>query len=624
MCGIFFTSQHSGITPELIKRYETAVDMLAHRGPEERGVISLSPNIFCGHRRLSIIGLTDSQQPMLSPDKRYLLSYNGEVYNFRILREKLKDKWQFCTKGDTEVLLAGLICEGESFIAQLEGMWAFAFWDQQSERLLLSRDRIGQKPLYYSLSAQKKSITCCSELPALLYSLGEKPVVDDASLADFMRYGYCLPGFTFYREVYELPAGHNLLWHKETAPTIKRYWRITPGFGGYRFSQKKAAEELQVLLADAVSKRMIADVEVGSFLSGGVDSSLITSYANLFHPGTIKTFTIGFKQKSYDESLFAARVAEYIGTDHYLEQMEEFDVTALCELVFRHVGQPFADSSLLPTAMVSRLASRHVKVVLSGDGGDEFFSGYQHYQAMAVLRWYSRLPRILRKGVAALVSSIPESSRSHSRSLLKKAQLFVRAMDRMKYEQPYIAPMMFDPMEMSQLIPDIDKQGHGSEIFAEECDVKDIERMMFMDSMVYLPQDILCKVDRASMAYSVEARAPFLDHKLVEFAFSLPLAWHRNWYSGKLMLKNSFYSRLPAEIWQRRKQGFGVPLGDWFRGRLGDELRSINRQIDSPVKKDYVDNLLMEHAAKKRDNGQKLWRIYVYYKWNSLLDVQNR
>ncbi len=589
--------------------------MLLHRGPEEQGTTSLLPHVFCGHRRLSIIGLTDSQQPMLSYDKRYLLTYNGEIYNFHTLREKLKYKWQFRTRGDTEVLLAGLICEGMDFIPKLEGMWAFALWDQQEKKLLLSRDRLGQKPLYYTLSDQKKSIVCCSELPPLLHALNKKQSVDNASLADFMRYGYCLPGFTFYKNINELRAGYNLIWQENKETITKSYWKIRPSFGEFNSSKETAKEQLETLFSESVKKRMIADVDVGAFLSGGIDSSLITSYANTFHPGTIKTFTIGFKQKSYDETAFALKVAQHIGTEHYVEQINEFKVSTLCELIFYHAGQPFGDASLLPTAKVSQLASQHVKVVLSGDGGDEFFSGYQHYQAMALLRWYSRLPQSLRRGLASLISAIPESSKNHSASLLKKAQLFIRAMDRMKFEQPYVASLMFDPLEMESLLPDIHQRSHSSKIFAAEYEVKDIARMMFMDATVYLPQDILCKVDRASMAHSIEARAPFLDHKLVEFAFSLPISWHRNCCSGKVMLKKTFSNRLPAVIWRRRKQGFAVPLGSWFKGELGNDLRKMNEEIDSPVKKEYVEDMLAKHISKKQDNGMKLWRIYVYYKW---------
>ncbi len=610
MCGISFLYNPGRSGKERVNRMEKSLDALLHRGPDDHGIWQ-AEHVVIGHRRLSIIDLSSSRQPMVDREGRYVLSYNGEVYNYKELQEQLRGKWAFQTQGDTEVVLAGLALEGTAFLENMEGMWAIALWDNREQRLLLCRDRMGKKPLYYHRGQQ--GFFCASELPALA-CLHHQPWEEDLdSTADFLRYGYYLPGTTAYSNVKEVLPGHVLYWSPATEEKQVRYWTLPlDNFSGDR---KEACHAVRQCMTTAVERRLVADVEVGAFLSGGVDSSLVVSIMTKELGIRPKTFTIGFAERSYDERDYAQLVADSCGTDHYIQVLKSWDKDRLTALIFDHVGQPFADSSLLPTALVSQVAASHVKVSLSGDGGDELFSGYQRYQARSILRWYTRLPNALRKGVGQLIRLLPEPMAHHSRSLLKKAHLFQDIIDRLEWETPYFAPVLYSREVFNELFPDLAGMGHAPPNIPEECSIDDIHRMMTADALIYLPQDILLKVDRASMACSLESRAPFLDRQVVELAFSLPRAWHRRGMSGKRMLHDAFVDILPERIWQRRKQGFGVPIHHWFREGLGDELVELLSTLESPVNSDKTLQLLAQHQKKQRDHGYRLWSIYIYLLW---------
>ncbi len=614
MCGISFLYDQTLARQERDRRMGASLDLLFHRGPDDHGLWQ-SKHATIGHRRLSIIDLSASRQPMVDPGGRFVLSYNGEIYNYQDVRKTLEGKYQFQTRGDTEVLLAGLILHGPDFLQKLEGMWSFAFWDEQERNLLLARDRMGKKPLYFQSAANR--LCCASELPALQALTDTVWQENLDSTADYLRYGYYLPGTTAYCDVQEVLPGHYLRWSPGKAPEQHPYWSLSPG--EYAGSHDQACVELRQTLIKAVERRLVADVEVGAFLSGGVDSSLVVSILTNELAVTPKTFTIGFAERSYDESGFAEQMARYCGTDHYMEVLEGWDRRRLTELIFNCIGQPFADSSLLPTTLVSQVAARRVKVALSGDGGDELFSGYQRYQARSILRWYTRLPRICRKSVGAAIRLLPEPMQHHSRSILKKAHLFLDIVDRLKSETPYVAPVLYSVKDYTNLFPDLVGKGHQPPQLPEECGPDDIQTMMVADGLVYLPQDILLKVDRASMACSLETRAPFLDRKVVELAFSLPRNWHRRGFRGKRMLRTACGDLLPESIWQRRKQGFGVPIHKWFKGELGRELESMLAAGPSLISGRAVRQLLHQHRNGHRDHGYRLWSIYVYLLWQDYL-----
>ncbi len=610
MCGLTFLYSTHLSEAEARERTDKALARMAHRGPDEQGTV-VEKGWALGHRRLSIIDLGTSHQPMFGSDKRFYLVYNGELYNYKQLREQLRDKWQFRTSGDTEVVLAGLAVKGSEFLRLMEGMWALALWDRREKRLLVSRDRMGKKPIFYRVT--QNGFLCASELPVLRRLDKVDWVEDMDSTADYLRYGYYLPGTTAYLGIREVLPGHWLEWSPRSGVSTDRYWSLQ--VGGFKGSRSQAKEEIQACLARSIDRRLVADVEVGAFLSGGVDSSLVVALLAERSGRPPKTFTIGFQDKSYDEREYARLVATRYQTDHYEEVLENWDSAWLRRLVLDHVGQPFSDSSILPTALVSELAAKHVKVVLSGDGGDELFSGYQRYTARAILRWYTRIPESLRQPMEKVLKSLPEPFSHHSRSLLKKAHLFLDVVQRHSAETPYIAPVMYSTNRFEVLAPELKGRGHDPPHLPSECSNDDLLQMMVSDVSVYLPQDILVKVDRASMAYSLEARAPFLDRDVVELAFSLPRNWHRGWFSGKRMLKSSFDAYLPSGVLGRRKQGFGVPLGHWFKNGLSDELLQLVKDVPTLLNSEEIGWMIAEHREGKRDFGHRLWQLYIYFLW---------
>ncbi|MCU0934755.1 MAG: asparagine synthase (glutamine-hydrolyzing) [Gammaproteobacteria bacterium] len=610
MCGLTFLFSAAEPVEALRQRTSAALRRIAHRGPDDEGLLQLGAAAI-GHRRLSIIDLQGSRQPMADASGRFVLAYNGEVYNYRALRERLLRRWPFRTHGDTEVVLAGLASEGPRFLEEMDGMWALALWDAQTQTLLLARDRMGKKPLYYQPLAD--GLASASELSALAALVAAPWSEDDDSTADYLRYGYYLPGTTAYRGVREVLPGHWAKWRPGESVTERPYWSLRTG--GYSGTEESAAASMREALTEAVRKRLEADVEVGAFLSGGVDSSLVVGILTRHCGVTPKTFSIGFDDPAYDERHYARLAAQTFATDHFEETLAGWDRQTLETLVLKHVGQPFADSSLLPTALVSELAARKVKVSLSGDGGDELFAGYQRYQARLLLRWYTRLPAPLRNGVERLLGRMPEPMAHHSRSLLKKAHLFLDIVRRQESERPYVAPVMYSREVLAHLAPELAGRGHAPPALPVESQPDDLEAMMAGDALVYLPQDILVKVDRASMAHALEARAPFLDRRVVELAFALPGRWHRRMLSGKRVLRAAFGELLPASIWSRRKQGFAVPVHRWLRAEMGNELERLLATVAAPLAPGPVHKMLAEHRAMRRDHGYRLWALYVYLLW---------
>jgi asparagine synthase (glutamine-hydrolysing) len=611
MCGLIFLYRSACDEQALKHRVSVALQGLAHRGPDDSGLWCEYP-VAIGHRRLAILDLAASRQPMLDPLNRYVLAYNGEAYNFQELRCTLEQHWEFRTRGDTEVMLAGLIIHGEVFLQRVEGMWALAFWDRLRKTVMLSRDRMGKKPLFYQSSTT--DMACASELPTLARLTNGSWQEDLDSTADYLRYGYYLPGTTAYQGVCEVLPGHILHWSQEKGVEQRPYWSLS--LGTYTGTKTQACCLLREQLTRAVQRRMVADVEVGAFLSGGIDSSLIVGIMTQELGVKPQTFTIGFAEKAFDERRFANCVAQYWDTRHHEQCLTAWDQQLLTELILHHVGQPFLDSSLLPTAHVSKLASQWVKVALSGDGGDELFSGYQRYQARTLLRWYTRLPATLRRGSEWLIRSLPEPMVHHSHSLWKKAHLFCDIVERQASEIPYVAPVLYAHQVFAQLAPGLTKRGHTPPGLPAEARIDAVMEMMAADALVYLPQDILTKVDRASMAYSLEVRAPFLDREVVELVFSLPRPWHRRGCQGKRMLRETFRDLVPRTIWERRKQGFAVPMHQWFRGNLGDELvELIAAHPHIPMARSSILSMLDAHRAGHRDHGYRLWGIYVYLLW---------
>ncbi|MBL4623534.1 MAG: asparagine synthase (glutamine-hydrolyzing), partial [Flavobacteriales bacterium] len=484
----------------------------------------------------------------------------------------------------------------------------------KQESLLLCRDRIGKKPLFYKTS--NNSFSCCSELPGLSVLLEGKWTEDLHSTADYFRYGFYLPGYTAYEQVYEIKPGHYLCWRPGSEPVQQPYWSLK--VQQYQNTQSNAIDDLRSALNESVTRRLVSDVEVGCFLSGGVDSSIMAALSSEHHSGTLKTFTVGFDEKSYDERKYARQVSEHLHADHHEYVLKHWSREEIETLLSEHIGQPFNDSSILPTSKVSELASTHVKVALSGDGGDELFCGYQRYKARAIINYYMRLPRLVREQVARVIRRMPEPTSHHSSSLLKKAHLFVDVVDRQASETPYVSARSFSDVQFNDWFPNLAGYGYRDNRLIEDAIPNDVVAMMFNDTHVYLPQDIHTKVDRASMRHSLETRAPFMDRKVVELAFSFPLEWQLSRKINKPMLHQAFAELLPENIWKRRKQGFAVPISDWFRGEMGEELlRLLNTTKSTVFNKNVVENLYAVHLSGKKDNGHRLWLFYVYLLWRN-------
>ncbi len=609
MCGLTFLLRPDGTADAAQRRTELSLAALSHRGPDGQAILRVG-DCWLGHVRLAIIDLAASTQPMSDASGRWHLVFNGEIYNYRELRHELTERWVFRTQGDTEVLLAGLSLYGPAFLSRLRGMWAACWYDLHTEQILLTRDRMGKKPLYYT--RQGAALAAASELPALRHLSAQPWQQDVDSSADYFRYGYTLPGHTFYEDVHELLPGHYLLQQGSQCAPMTPYWQAAT-----QVFQGSHADALQVgreLFDQALHRRMVADVEVGAFLSGGVDSSLVVSSLRRLYPQqTLKTFTIGFDDPSHDERAYARLLATQAQTEHIEAVLQEPGPEELQYLIRQHLGQPFSDSSILPTQLVSRLAAGHVKVALSGDGGDELFCGYERYFARQFMRWYTRLPQALQRTLPLVLRSLPEPRQHHSRSLLKKAHLFLQAAHRLRSETPYYAPRFYTDGEIAALWSGLEKRGHPPIGLPEVSHLDDLGRMMWADCAIYLPQDILTKVDRASMSASLETRAPFLDADLVDFALSLPSAWQHGFRQGKRFLQQAFHDRLPNTIWQRRKQGFASPVHRWMNSQHLPKLLAL--AAHTPLDGPFLQQMAEEHRQGRRDHGYRLWLIYVYLLW---------
>lgn len=617
MCGVAFLYQPGLSSEEARHRIEIATKQLAHRGPDDCGIAS-EQGWAIGHTRLSIVDLVGSQQPIWSPDKRFVLSFNGEIYNYQVLREELKAVWNFTTQGDTELVLAGLIRYGTDFFQKMSGMWAIVFFDTELKKVIMSRDRFGKKPLYYIPSVD--GLCAASEVPALKPLNAGLPLQESPQArADFFRYGFFRPGTSSYQEIKEVKAGHVLEYcfeHNGINVKELKYWSLDRQvFDG---NAEEAAEVFRDLFKSSVRNRIIADVEIGVLLSGGVDSSLISAVAKKDFNQSLRTFSIGFESKSYDELGDARFVANFLGVGNTSEVVAELNPDTAFELISNHCGQPFGDASILPMALVAQLAAKHVKVCLTGDGADEVFSGYQRYQARLMYHWYKRVPAPLRKVFSNLVNSLPASQAHHSRSVVKKAQLFDALINRYEHYDDFLVPRILQPEDEALLFPqlaDFDRYVPSS----ARSEQDDLSAMMISDLSMYLPQDILLKADRASMAHSLELRSPFLDHKLVEFAFSLPREWHRKGFKGKRLIQRSMESYLPSRVWNKRKQGFALPLGDWFIGRLGDRFNEL--LADSKLEPEWKAGLkkaLDLHRSRTKDYSLFLWPALTYLHWYHL------
>jgi asparagine synthase (glutamine-hydrolysing) len=609
MCGIAGVAGWDGSPAAVAESLRVMCDAIRHRGPDDAGY-HVQPDVALGMRRLSIIDLASGHQPIGNEDDRIQIVFNGEVYNYRELRESLvRDGHRFRTHTDTETILHLYEERGDRVVDSLRGMFAFAIWDGRRERLLLARDRLGIKPLYYW--ERDGGLAFASERKSLRRLEGFPTEIDLGAMGDYLSLGYVPEPASIHRGVRKLPPGHLLVWERGKGAREERYWSPERGIDE-SISEAEAVEEIRRLLAEAVRYRLIADVPLGAFLSGGIDSTAVVAEMTRQMDRPVRTFSIGFSEPEFNEAPHAAAVAKALGTEH-TELIVRPDVEALIEEVALAFDEPFADSSAIPTLLVSRLARRQVKVVLSGDGGDEIFGGYTRYLDLA--RRNVPIPAAARGLLGAVARRLPPSTPGRNRLLELSRTLQGRYAGMVAY------PLRTD--EGGVALPHVVAAAGGMDEllapwFARAAGRDPLAQAALVDLLSYLPGDILTKVDRMSMAASLEARVPLLDHRMVELAVTLPSRMKFRGGVGKWIFREALRGLVPESVFEKPKQGFGVPLRPWFRDELSplvEELLRPSAGIYEFVDPRAVRQLVGEHRTGRRDHSAMIWRLLVLHLW---------
>ncbi len=590
-------------------------EVIRHRGPDDEG-IHVEPGVGLGMRRLSIIDLATGHQPIHNEDRTVWLVFNGEIYNYRELRTELESAGhQFYTSSDTETIVHAYEHWGEAAFGRLRGMFGIALWDRPRQTLLLARDRAGIKPLHFV--ERHGRLFFGSEIKSLLAAGAIEREIDLEAMDHYLSFLYAPRDRSFFKGVRKLPPGHFLRWRNGN-PEIVKYWEISAA-EPFRGSDGEAAAALRGVLADAVRSHMVSDVPLGAFLSGGVDSSIVVGLMAEASSRPIQTFSIGFDEPAFDELEHARTVAAHFGTDHH-EFVVRPDGLAILDRLVEHFDEPFADSSAIPTWYVSEIARRHVTVVLSGDGGDELFGGYDRYLPHPRVAQFDRLAVPGARTLAgALWPLLPHGARGKN---------FLRHVSRDDNGRYLDSVAFFQPDEKRGLYSSGVRQSLGlwsaedalGAQFARFASLPAHSRMMRFDFETYLPEDVLTKVDRMSMAHSIETRVPLLDNDVIDFAATLPAALKIRHGRRKHVLKEAARTLLPPGIVDRKKQGFGIPLGVWFRGGLtdvfSDVLRSPRTRQRGYFEPSFVDRLVTEHLAGTRDHTLRLWQLMVFELWH--------
>jgi len=636
ICGILERDVAKAVSRDVLRRM---VARLRHRGPDDAGTFvrgerpgspEVRPegprNLGLGMARLAVIDVLGGRQPMSNEDGSVWVVFNGEVYNFRELRRALRARGhRFRSQADTEVLVHLYEEEGERLVNRLRGMFAFALWDEPRGRLVLARDRLGQKPLvYYDDGAR---LVFASELQALLEAPGIPRRLSPVALDLYLTYQYIPAPHTIFEGVLKLPPAHILV-VDAGGKRLESYWE--PPREVRPMGEAEAGSSLRERLDEAVRMRLVSDVPLGAFLSGGVDSSITVALMSRHSHEPVKTFSIGFGQRAYDELRYARAVAETFETEHR-EFTVEPDAVSLLPRLVRHYGEPFADSSAIPTFYLAQRTREHVTVALSGDGGDEAFGGYDRYRAMRLGEMFDRLPLLVRRAVLAGPGRLLRTlSTSEPRTLRRRLRRFAEALALPRGERYLEWVAYFREAERLALYSDRFReklrgerpQDYLVEEFARVGRLDAAAATAMVDATTYLANDILVKVDVASMANSLEVRSPFLDHEVFAFGLSLPTRLKLSVFSraGKILLRRAFADLLPPRILRRRKMGFGVPMAAWLRGPLREHLRGTLLASDCPergyFRPETIRRLVEEHLARRADHADRLWALLVFEQWH--------
>src|SRR5262245_60049846 len=618
MCGITGIVRRDGgpVDRELLGRMN---DAIRHRGPDDDGFY-FSDGVGLAMRRLAIIDLKTGQQPIYNADRTASIVFNGEIYNYRELRKQLEALGHtFYTNSDTEAIVHAYDEYGTECPKHLRGMFTFAIWDERNKSLFLARDRVGKKPLLYAHTNEE--LIFGSEFTALLTHPSVSREVNYEAIHHYLSFISVPAPLTAYQSIRKLEPGHWLLWH-DGEIKLERYWQLD-------FSQKidineqEAGARVSELLRDAVRVRLMSEVPLGAFLSGGIDSSAVVALMAQESSERVKTFSIGFEEQDFSELHHARRVAEHVGAEHH-EFIVRPNAMEILPTLVEHYGEPFADSSAIPSYYVARETRRYVTVALNGDGGDECFAGYERYAAMNLAERYTTVPAVFREGlVGNLLRTIP----AERHGVLRRAKRFAAAASLAPIDRYLTWVSAFTESAKADLYSDDFKQSttgrHSADIlkpwFAKANGAGIIDATLLTDTMTYLPNDLLVKMDIASMAVSLEARSPFLDHHLMEFAASLPEKLKLRRLTTKYLLKRALKDLLPSENLNRGKMGFGVPIGHWFRGPMESFMRetllsekALSRGLFKP---EAVRLIIDQHVAHKQDHSHRLWTLLMLELW---------
>ena len=607
-------------------------EMLRHRGPDDEGYFAAEyttrpsydplPGVALGHRRLSVIDLACGHQPISNEDGSIQIIFNGEIYNYRDLRRRLEGAGHtFRTESDTETIVHLYEDEGVDFARHLNGMFALAIWDANHRRLVLARDRAGKKPLVYRW--EQGRLLFASELKSVLQVPGVPREIDPQALDEYLTYQYVPHPLTIFKGIAKLPPGHIAV-YADGNLAVDRYWN--PDFNVERERPThEYVEELRSLVTSAVELRLRSDVPLGAFLSGGVDSSLMVAVAQGLLDRPLKTFSIGFPEPEYDETGYASLVAKQVGTEHHEFRVEPSAIDVLPKLVW-HYDEPFADSSAVPTWYLARLTREHVKVALTGDGGDELFAGYERYDAVRLSAWFDRLPASAKSVVANRLWQNIGGGRGQ-KSWVRRLGRFAEVLS-LPPQRRYLEWIcIFNEARRAQLysddflatLPDSDPFNFIAAAYERTRSRDPVSAASLVDLTTYLPCDLMTKVDIASMAHGLECRQPLLDYRIMELAAAMPIHLKKRGTRGKVILKEAFADKLPASIRQRRKMGFGVPLEKWFRHELHDftrdvllDSRSLQRGFFRP---EAIRQLVDDHQSGKFNHAHRLWALVILELW---------
>ena len=625
ICGIFNFNSKKPVDRNLIQRMTS---VLKHRGPDDEGFY-LNKNIGLGIRRLAVIDLETGHQPIHNEDKSIWIILNGEIYNFKDLRKDLEKKGhKFYTKSDTETIAHLYEDYGIDCVKHLRGMFAFAIWDERKRELFLARDRMGQKPIIYTIF--KNTLIFASEIKSLLQVPEIKREIDFKALDYYLTYQYIPSPLTIFQDMKKLSPASILICNEREKVKIERYWDLN-FHSKAKMSEEEYSQKILGLLTEATRLRLISDVPLGAFLSGGIDSSAVVGLMTQLTSQPVKTFSIGFEEEDFSELSYARIIARLFETDHHEFVVKPRIVDILPKLIWQY-DEPCADSSTILVYYIAQETRKYVTVALSGDGGDESFAGYERYRAHKIASYYEKLPIFLRKKIITKVlSHFPEPAKR--KSLLRRLKHFSQAIslspgERNIYWHSYFNKEEKDKVysqEMKERVKNINSSDYLLEVYRKSDGNDFLDQTLFVDLMTYLPENILVKVDIATMAHSLEVRSPFLDHKLMEFNATIPSNLKLKGLTSKYILKKALQDLLPKKILKRGKMGFAVPIGKWFRKELKDYLkeilldkRSLSREY---FKRKRIEELVAEHVSGRIDHGYRLWTLLNLELWHRVFKV---